>query len=193
MARNHNIDFGKVRARLEEAVEGFAGREAKVGWFPGAKYEDGEGGKSVAHIAAIQEFGYPGLKIPPRLPMRATIAEHKQEWIALMAQGASAAARGDMTADEVLDGVGQQVAGDLKKEVARVRTPALSPITLMLRKMKDEHKGDADWHVTGKTVAEAAARVAAGEPGSERTTPLNDSGLLISSIMHLVGDVGSDS
>ena len=47
----------------------------KVGWFEGAKYEDGT---PVAYVAAIQEYGF--VNIPPRSFMRTTVQEKKEAW-----------------------------------------------------------------------------------------------------------------
>lgn len=48
------FDLSRVMAKIDAIGEGFANREAKIGWFPGARYEDGT---PVAYVAAIQEFG----------------------------------------------------------------------------------------------------------------------------------------
>lgn len=180
-----SLDLSRVMAKIDAIGEGFANREAKVGFFPGAVYEDGT---PVAYVATIQEFGSPENGIPPRPFMRPTVQDKKGEWSADIAGGMRRVIKGQMTADDVLDLVGQAAAADIAKTVAAGDFKALSPITLMLRKMKDEHKGDANWHMSAAKVGEAAARVAAGEAGSSRTAPLDDTGLLIASIQHQVGD-----
>jgi hypothetical protein len=48
------LDLSRVMAKIDAIGEGFANREAKVGWFSSDKYEDGT---PVAYVAAIQEFG----------------------------------------------------------------------------------------------------------------------------------------
>lgn len=179
------FDLSRVTAKIDAIGEGFANREAKVGFFAGQNYEDGT---PVAYVATIQEFGAPDQGIPPRPFMRPTVEDKKGEWSQDIANGMRAVLKGRLTADDVLDAVGAAAAGDIVKTLAAGDFKALSPITLMLRRMRDEHKGDANWQVTGATVGEAARRVAAGEPGSDRTTPLDDSGYLIAHVQHQVGD-----
>jgi len=179
------FDLSRVMAKIDAIGAGFANREAKVGFFPGAIYEDGT---SVAYVATIQEFGAPEQAIPPRPFMRPTIEDKKNEWSADIAGGMRRVLKGQMTTDDVLDAVGAAAAADVAKTLAAGDFTALSPITLMIRKMKDEHKGDPSWRMSGAKVGEAARRVAAGEPGSDRTTPLDDTGLLIASVQHQVGD-----
>ena len=176
------LDFAKIKARLEAIPAGFADREAKVGWFPSAQYKDGT---PVAYVAAIQEQGAPTVGIPPRPFIRPTIADRKGDWVGVMTQGMRAVVKGKATADDVLEGVGLQASADIGKTLASSQFQALSPITLMLRKMRDD---DANLVVTGKVVGEAARRVAAGEEGSSRTQPLHDTGYMISTLTHIVGD-----
>lgn len=180
------FDLSRVMAKIDQLGEGFANREAKIGFFPGAVYEDGT---PVAYVATIQEFGAPEQGIPPRPYMRPTIEDKKGEWSADIAGGMRRVARGQMTTDDVLDAVGAAAAADVAKTIAAGVFKPLSDITLMIRKMKDENKGDPNWHMSGAKVGEAARRVAAGEPGSTRTAPLDDTGLLLASIQHQVGDV----
>lgn len=175
------LNFDKIRARLDGIAEGFTGQETKVGWFPGAKYPDGT---SVAYVAAIQENGVTAKAIPPRPFIRPTIADRKSAWVGVMEQGMRAVVKGTATAEQVLDGVGLQAAADIGITLASGQFVALSPITLMLRKMRDE---DPALVMGGKVVAEAARRVAAGETGSTRDQPLHDTGLMLTTLTHLVG------
>lgn len=176
------LNFDKVLARLEGVTEDMGTRVAQVGWFDTAKYPDGT---PVAYVAAIQEKGSPGNGIPPRPFIRPTIEDQKAAWSKTIGDGLRQVILGKLTTEQVLDGVGLQAAGDIGAEIERGSFDPLSPITLMLRKMRDD---DPSLVVTGKTVGEAAARVAAGEEGSTRTTPLQDSGLLLATLTHLVGD-----
>lgn len=179
------LDLSRVMARIDAMGAGFVNREARVGFFPGAQYEDGT---PVAYVASIQEFGAPDQAIPPRPFMRPTVQDKQKEWTDEVAGGMRLVARGVMTSDDVLDAVGQAAAGDIVKTIAKGNFKDLSPITLMIRKMKDEHKGDANWRMSGAKVGEAAARVAAGEQGSTRTAPLDDSGLMIASVQSHLAD-----
>jgi hypothetical protein len=180
-----SLDLSRVMAKIDAIGEGFANREAKIGFFAGKNYEDGT---PVAYVAAIQEFGSPENGIPPRPFMRPTVEDKKGAWSADIAGGMRAVIKGRLTADDVLDAVGAAAAGDIVKTLAAGDFKALSPITLMIRKMKDEHRGDPNWRMSGAKVGEAAARVAAGEAGSTRATPLDDTGYMMANVQHQVGD-----
>lgn len=179
------LDFSKVMARIDAIGEGFGGKEAQVGFFPGPGYENGA---SVAYVATIQEMGCPEVGIPPRPFMRPTIVSEKDKWAREMGGFIKLSLEGKVKGDGVFDFIGNVAAEDIGKTIDKGNFKPLSKITLMLRKMRDENKGDSDWHMSGAKVAEAAARVAANEPGSDRTTPLDDSGLLRASLQYKVVD-----
>ena len=180
------FDLSKIKARLDGIGDGFAGREAKVGWIDAGNYATGDR-LPVATVAAIQEFGSPGGMIPPRPFFRPTIAAKKKEWADLLAQGMRAVVKGKATAEQVLDGVGLQAVGDVSEKLESEDFLPLKPITLMLRKMRDD---DPSLVVTGRTVAEAARRVAEGEPGATggRADPLHDTGFMVATLTHVVCD-----
>jgi hypothetical protein len=128
-------------------------------------------------IAAIQEFGAPRAGIPPRPFFRNMIAAKSPEWG--LATGALLVAN-DYDADKTLRQVGEAVAGQLRESIINTNSPALSPVTLMLRKMQGE---DSSLIVTGKTVGIARQRVDSGESSSGVSTkPLVWTGHLLNSI-----------
>lgn len=177
------MNLAKLEAKLAEItnnLQEFDGQVAKVGWFPSAKYEDGT---PVAQVAMIQEFGAPAARIPPRPFFRPTIDEKKAEWVDSVAKGARAVAAGRMSAYQVLEAVGQKAAGDVRYTISRVDSPPLSPVTLLLRKWRREGK-----KITGKTVGQAAAAVAAGaDVSGVPSQPLNDTGLMLATLTSVVG------
>jgi hypothetical protein len=76
--------------------------------------------------------------------------------------------------------MGEGIKGQLQQSIADTDAPALSQITLMLRKMRSE---DQSLVVTGKTVGEAARRVAEGEStAGVSTKPLDDTGHMKASV-----------
>lgn len=167
-----------LEARLAEIAKGLAnGAILRVGFLEGATYPDGT---SVPMVAAIQEFGAPRAGIPPRPFMRATVAAKSSTWGDAVATLLTAY---DYNAEKALMGVGLGIEGQIRDQIIATDSPPLSPVTLMLRKMRSE---DQALVVTGKTVGEAAARVAAGESTAGVSTKvLNDSG-------HLLNSVGSE-
>lgn len=165
--------------RLRNYLDGIAARVASasqvaVGFLEGATEADGV---SVAMIAAIQEFGAPKAGIPPRPFFRSMIAAKKGEWGDALA---GLLRTNDYDTDRSLAQAGEAIAGQLRQSIVDIVAPPLSPVTLMLREMR--HK-DPDLHVTGKTVGEAAAKVAAGASYSGASTkPLVDSGTMLKSV-----------
>lgn len=141
---------------LAARLAAFEGRVAKVGWFDSAIYPDGI---HVAEVAIIQEMGAPGANIPARPFIRPTIAEQREKWGENIRKGVAAVARGATTADNVLEIVGQQAAGDVRKSISEVRTPPLAESTLAQR----ARDGFTD-------------------------QPLNRTGYMIATCTHLVGD-----
>lgn len=149
-----------------------------VGFLENATYPDGT---PVAFVAATQEYGAPRVGIPPRPFFRSMIAAKSPEW------GPAVAAllvKHDYDARAALTDAGFAIKGQLQQSIIDTNSPPLSPTTLMLRKMRRE---DPDLVVTGRTVGEAAARVAAGESTSGVSTkPLVDQAVMLNSVDFVV-------
>jgi hypothetical protein len=155
--------------------------QVSIGWFEDAKYPANQGGQPVAMVAAIQEFGAPRAGIPPRPFVRTLIAKESGNWGPVLAQQLK---HNKYDARIALTALGIVIAEQLQQSIIDVNSPPLSKITLMLRKMKSK---DQSLVVTGKTVGEAARRVAAGESvDGVNTKPLDDTGHMIRSIGHVV-------
>lgn len=152
------LNFDKIKARLDAIPEGFANRVAKVGWFPSAQYEDGT---PVAYVAAIQEFGSPENGIPPRPFMRQTVEDKKGDWTKQMVGGMKKVVRGQMSADDVLEAVGTLVAADITKTIAAGDFTALSAATLAQRRAKGQ--GTAILQATGLLIATITSQVGDAE------------------------------
>jgi hypothetical protein len=173
--------LGKALDEIAKRVAEFNGKTAQAGFFPEAAYPDGT---PVAYVAAIQEYG--DGKIPPRHPIRSAVAKSRSGWVEDLKRGAQAVVHGDISAEAVLDQVGGAMAADIQTSISDTVAPPLSPITVMLRGMR---RNDPSLVVTGKTVGEAAARVAEGKANyGASTKPLVDSGLLLASVTHKVRD-----
>lgn len=164
-----------LAARLEQLSKKVSNAaELRVGFLEGATYP---AGTSVAMVAAIQEFGAPSRSIPSRPYFRSMIAKESGHWgddVAALLQA------NDFDADAALKLMGAEIAAELRESIVALTDPALSPVTLMLRKMKAENP---DLVITGAIVGEAARRVASGEsPSGASTKPLVDTGHLLNSI-----------
>lgn len=141
---------------LKKALE-IPRMETSVGWFPGAKYEDGT---PVAYVATIQEYGYAEGGIPPRSFMRTTIKEKKGEWGKLAKSGAKAMLAGNATPKMVMEGIGIAAAGDIRKKISEIDSPSLMPATVANKKRK----------------------LAKGKKVGSLTKPLVESSLMLSSL-----------
>ena len=148
----------------------------RVGFLEKTKYPNGT---SVAMVAAIQEFGAPSVGIPPRPFFRPMIAAHKNEWGPAVAKMMKANGN---NVEASLRAVGKVIAGDLAQAIVDVSAPPLGPVTLMLRKMKQQDPSLRN-NMSYSVVMQARARVAAGKSYSGVSIkPLIDTGFLIGSI-----------
>lgn len=129
---------GQGHAALLKAIKDLAQKQARVGFFENSKYEDGT---PVAYVATIQEFGYAGGGIPPRPFMRPTIAEQRNAWRQALAKGAKAVMNGRLTVQMMLEQFGMMAAGDVKKTISAVTTPALKQSTLKARQRRKKTPG----------------------------------------------------
>jgi hypothetical protein len=164
--------------KLEEKLGAIAkaiGKKAtlRVGFLEGAKYPDGT---PVAMVAAIQEFGAPRARIPPRPYFRTMIREKRSEWAAGLAIQLREAG---YDVAKALARMGDAIKGQLQRSIRDVTSPPLSPVTLMLRKwFPSDHSP-----ITGRIVGAAARAVAAGESSEGASTkPLVWTGHLLNSV-----------
>lgn len=175
MTRASFTGGGKLDAYLREVAKKVtAPGVLEVGFLEGATYPDGT---SVPMVAAIQEFGAPGAGIPPRPFFRTMIAAKASGWGPALAKILDA---NGYDGTNALGQMGEGIAGQLRQSIIDVVAPPLSPVTLMLRSMRAENP---DLQITGKIVAEAAARVAAKAPTANVSSkPLVDTGHLLNSV-----------
>lgn len=116
---------GKSVTALIKTLQAFNGVEGKVGWFESAAYPSGT---PVAYVATIHEFGTD--RIPARPFMRPAVADHGQEWLDNLADGARASLRGGPSPAQVLELVALQAAGNVAEKIQAVTTPGLSAATV---------------------------------------------------------------
>lgn len=169
----------KVKAELAELARNVTkGAKLQVGFLAGAKYPNGT---SVPMVAAIQNYGAPAVGIPPRPYFSNMVADKSPGWGKKL--GAILPTVG-FDSDKALDLMGEGIEGQLRQSIIDTYSPALSPITVMLRGMKSHDQGLV---VTGRTVGEAAARVKAGLTNyGASTKPLEETGYMLLSVDHIV-------
>lgn len=145
----------KLRAKLEEIAKQLDGRhELRVGFLEGATYPD-EAGTSVAQVAWWLNYGTK--TAPPRPFFTNMIKEKSDEWGDALARILQ---QNGFDIENALALMGEGIGSQLQEALIDLNAPALSPITMMLRKMRIE---DPHLIITGATVGEAAKRVASGE------------------------------
>lgn len=132
------LNFSKIEARLKKLPDGFENISAEIGWFESSQYEDGT---KVAYVATIHEFGAPSQNIPPRPFIQPTIDANGAEWADQIAKGAKRVLDGGIDAEGVMDAVGAMAAGDIKKTIAQVISPALKVSTVKARERAYSQKG----------------------------------------------------
>lgn len=168
--------------KLEKALAEIAARlgkrtTLKVGFLEGENYPADLGGQSVAMVAAIQNFGAPARSIPPRPFFSNMVKDKSPEWGEHLAAILRTV---NYDAHAALKLMGQGISEQLKDSIQELDEPALSDITLMLRKMRSE---DQSLRITGAVVGEAARRLAAGEtPDGVSTKPLVYSGTMLNAV-----------
>lgn len=163
--RTVHVDIQALSARLGQL-------QTKVGWFESAEYPDGT---PVALIAAVQEYGSPGKKIPPRPFLRPTIAAEVPKWKKIIKDGTTAMLKGKLSPEQVMEGVGLQAQGDFKRTIAKLTTPALADSTIRGRKRKVVGKKGE-----GEKRSEYSAKV---DAASVSEKPLNDTGYMLATLL----------
>jgi len=170
-----------IARKLGEIAKKVAsGHEVSVGFPSDAKYPDGT---SVAMVAAIHNFGAPAAGIPPRPFFSRMIEEHKAEWGPKLGHAIKTL---QWSGKQALGALGEDIAGDLRESILNGGWQDLSEITLMLRTMRSDDQG---LKVTGKTVGQAAALIAAGAKHKRTKTgsaPLIDTGYMLNSISYTI-------
>lgn len=102
------------------------GLRVAVGFFPGAKYEDGT---PIAYVASVHEFG---LGVTPRPFFRPAIDAGAPTWIAAMVQ----ALRKGAIPHSAATVLGSLAMGDVQAQIAQVTTPPLDPKTIKARQRR---------------------------------------------------------
>jgi hypothetical protein len=186
--RLNSAAVARITERLGAVAKGFNGRVARAGWFASARYEDtGYGAVPVAYVALIHEKGAPAVGIVPRPTLGPTVTEFRDDWKGLAASGVRQVVRGTMDAEQVLEGIGMQMAGDISAVLARADVAPISKVTILLRKWKKEGRT-----INRTVVQEARAAIAAGASiAGIPADPLHDSGHMQATISHDVGDAGA--
>ena len=166
----------KLSKQLKEADK----KELQVGWFSSAKYDDNT---PVAYVAALNEFGRYA-----RPFIRPAIAENKKDWNSTIEGAFKQMLVGNLTPEKAMTILGLQVEGDIKQSIISGDHAPLSPVTLAIRRLKNNGVP-----IGGALVGMVAAAVARGETGPGQlgepfgnTDPLRDTGYMLATVTHEV-------
>lgn len=154
----------KLQAKLAEIAKGLEGKHTlRVGFLEGSEYLD-EGDVTAAQTAWWLNFGTK--TSPPRPFFTNMVAEKSDAWGDKLAR---ILAHNGYDVEAALQPMGEGISDQLRDAIFNIAGPSLSPVTLMLRKMRMD---DPHLVVTGATVGEAARRVAAGESSEGASTAI---------------------
>ena len=119
--------LGKALGAMSDSVS--KASKVDVGFLENSTYPDGT---SVPMVAAIQEYGAPKARfpIPARPFFRTMIKEKSGEWPKAVADLLK---MNKLDTYKTLDQMGQAIKGQLQQSIVDMNSPALSPVTLMLR------------------------------------------------------------
>lgn len=172
----------KVMDFLNSVGADLTSKQLKVGFLEGATYPDGT---SVPMVAAANEFGNPVSGSPPRPFFRNAISENAEKW-SENAEFLMKSTNGDTSM--VLDMVGQVIRGDIMRSIDTLVTPALSPVTVLLRNRFPMREG-----MTFGDVLKARGDVKNGITASGHSNPLIWTGHMQSSVDYEVSDIESST
>ncbi len=137
------------------------GKFVKSGFLRSATYPDGT---PVAMVAAVQNYGAPGVGIPPRPFFSNMVKDKSSGWGVAVAKNLKAA---NYDGDVALDRVGEGIDGQLRQSIKDTNEPPLAPSTLRKR------------GYTGKAFDK-------GDPATYGAKPLVDTGVMLGSVDHEV-------
>lgn len=116
---------GGLEAALDKIASALKeGGTVRVGFLEGATYPDGT---SVPMVAAINEFGAPSRKQPPRPFFRRMITAKSKEWPAAVEANLKAT---NYDAARTLILVGEGIVGQLRQSIVDLTEPPLAASTI---------------------------------------------------------------
>lgn len=124
------VKLAGVSDNLKLALDALQKKQIKVGWGESAVYPSGT---PVAYVAVVQEFGSSKNKIPARAPFRLSISENETKWRQTAAKVLKFVALGTQTVENGMEAIGMNVAGDVRKTISKINSPALKTSTVKAR------------------------------------------------------------
>ena len=135
-------------AKLSLALNNLKGKVGKAGWVEATYYpkdDEEDEDMTTAEVARISEFGEPSKNIPPRPVVRPAIIENRKKWASIAQIESKRALNGDQNIAGIMEILGLEAAGAIRKNITELTVPPLSKITIAIRKSKMKNK-----NITGK-------------------------------------------
>lgn len=154
--------LGEIAKKIEQE------KVLRVGFLETAKYPSGE---QVAQVAFWDEYGTK--TAPPRPFFRGAIAKNKEAWVRRFGK---LVALNDYDVDKAMRIIADEMVNDVQSSIYELTSPALSPLTLMIRKVMI---GRTDQKAQWADVAEAIKRLKRGDS----TDGVSDKPLIYSNVM----------
>lgn len=172
-----------VKFNLEKMIKDAGLYSSKVGWFDGKKYPND--GPAVWQVASWMENGVESRSIPPRPMFAPTFARETGNWATQMATLSRRVVGGKLDMKGAFDLLSARAVGDVQYTISSIHMPALSPLTIILRKYHLEHTFDRtkpDYSpLGGKKIGELAGDLTADVSGVS-IKPLVFTGLLFATM-----------
>lgn len=166
----------KMQKALDEIARKLnSAHSVEVGFLENADYPDGT---KVANVAATQNYGAPAASIPARPFFTNMVNDKAESWGGIISKALPA---NSYDAEMTMRQMGEWIRGQLQQSIRDMNSPALSPVTLAVRKWRKLNPGE---RVTGAIVGDLARQVAEGtaDTSGVATKPLIDTAHMINSV-----------
>lgn len=140
---------------IKNIERSFGDKELEVGFFEDSIYD--KNNTPVAYIASIQEYGAPGISIPPRPFMRPTLIDNEGKWEDIILNEVDYVIDNGVSGN-VFETLGKEATNSIKNSIEKVFRPILKPSTLKNRSSR----------------------------GNSSTKPLIDTGKMIDSVTYKI-------
>lgn len=171
-----------IKLNLDRMIKDADKYNAKVGWFQGKSYP--HDGPEVWRVASWMELGVESRSIPPRPMFGPTFTRETPNWQKTMGQMSSKIVNGQMDIKQAFDYIGMLAVGDVQKTISSIHEPALSPLTILLRKYQLDHNYGP---LTGKIIGQVAKDKTADVSGVS-IKPLVWTGLLFATLTNITDE-----
>lgn len=124
---------GPGKEEMAALLDALEDCHSTVGWHDDAQYDNG---MPAAYNAMIHEHGVPEIGVPAHPMLRPTVERCRGKWQEIAAKGGKRIRAGRMTAMDLAEMLGGQAAGEVRRTINEIKSPALKEQTILARKRK---------------------------------------------------------